>query len=334
MCKILCNDSFLSKISINFHTNFIKEAVLQSPHISVLLDEVLSFFKDLRGNFIDCTLGYAGHSSAILSQNENLNLIACDKDIEAVNFSLKKLEPFGSRVKIYKSNFSELISKLSSDEISNVRCILADIGVSSLQIDKDDRGFSIGSSTLDMRMDIERGFSAYDVVNGYSFDELVRIFRDYGELKNAAGIANKIINARNLGKITSAKELANIIGTAQIKGRGVSPAILAFQAIRIEVNGELDELTNLLDSIEKGGFRDCLVAIITFHSLEDRIVKERFKKWANSCICPPGIYRCECGNNHELGEILTKKPLTASQSELAQNSRSKSAKLRVFKIKG
>ena len=147
-----------------------------------------------------------------MSQNENLNLIACDKDIEAINFSLKKLEPFGNRVKIYKSNFSELISKLSSDEISNVRGILADIGVSSLQIDKDDRGFSLGSSALDMRMDKERGFSAYDVVNSYSFDELVRIFRDYGELKNASGIANKITNARNLGKITSAKELANIIG--------------------------------------------------------------------------------------------------------------------------
>ena len=144
---------------------------MQSPHISVLLDEVLSFFKDLRGNFIDCTLGYAGHSSAILSQNENLNLIACDKDIEAINFSLKKLEPFSSRVKIYKSNFSELISKLSSDEISNVRGILADIGVSSLQIDKDDRGFSLGSSALDMRMDKVRGFSAYDVVNDYSFDD-------------------------------------------------------------------------------------------------------------------------------------------------------------------
>lgn len=307
---------------------------MQSPHISVLLDEVLSFFKNLNGNFIDCTLGYAGHSSAILSQNENFNLIACDRDNEAINFSLKKLEPFGSRVKIYKSNFSELTSKLSQEEILNVRGILADIGISSLQVDKDDRGFSLGSSTLDMRMDKERNFSAFDVVNGYSFDELVRIFRDYGELKNAAGIANKIINARNLGKITSAKELANLIGTAHIKGRGVSPAILAFQAIRIEVNGELDELTNLLDSIEKCGFKDCLVAIITFHSLEDRIVKERFKKWANSCICLPGVYRCECGNNHELGEILTKKPLTASQNELKINSRSKSAKLRVFKIKG
>ena len=285
---------------------------MQSPHISVLLDEVLSFFKNLNGNFIDCTLGYAGHSSAILSQNENLNLIACDRDNEAINFSLKKLEPFGSRVKIYKSNFSELTSKLSQEEILNVRGILADIGVSSLQIDKDDRGFNLGSSMLDMR----------------------RIFRDYGEIKNAAGIANKIINARNFGKITSAKELANLIGTAQIKGRGVSPAILAFQAIRIEVNGELDELTNLLDSIEKCVFKDCLVAIITFHSLEDRIVKERFKRWANSCICLPGVYRCECGNNHELGEILTKKPLTASQNELKINSRSKSAKLRVFKIKG
>ena len=227
-----------------------------------------------------------------------------------------------------------MTSKLSQEEILNVRGILADIGVSSLQIDKDDRGFSLGSSTLDMRMDKERDFSAYDVVNDYSFDELVRIFRDYGEIKNAAGIANKIINARNFGKITSAKELANLIGTAQIKGRGVSPAILAFQAIRIEVNGELDELTNLLDSIEKCGFKDCLVVIITFHSLEDRIVKERFKRWANSCICLPGVYRCECGNNHELGEILTKKPLTASSSELKINSRSKSAKLRVFKIKG
>ena len=310
---------------------------MEFNHTSVLLRETVdSVVTNPKGIYVDCTLGGAGHAHAVgeMLDPEGM-IIGLDQDEDALSVARQRLSDLKCQVLTIPTNFSNLKEALQTAGFYEVDGFIFDLGVSSYQLDTPERGFSyMNDGPLDMRMDKERGFSAYDVVNGYSFDELVRIFRDYGELKNASGIANKIINARNLGKITSAKELANIIGTAQIKGRGVSPAILAFQAIRIEVNGELDELTNLLDSIEKGGFKDCLVAIITFHSLEDRIVKERFKKWANSCICPPGIYRCECGNNHELGEILTKKPLTASQSELAQNSRSKSAKLRVFKIKG
>jgi len=306
-------------------------------HVSVLLNETVdSVVTNPDGIYVDCTLGGAGHAHAVGERLSSQGMIiGLDQDEDALAVARQRLSDLTCQVMTIPTNFSDLKHALEEQGIYEVDGFIFDLGVSSYQLDTPERGFSyMNDGPLDMRMDKERSFSAYDVVNDYSFDELVRIFRDYGELKNAAGVANKIINARNLGKITSAKELANIIGTAQIKGRGVSPAILAFQAIRIEVNGELDELTNLLDGIENGGFKDCLVAIITFHSLEDRIVKERFKKWANSCICPPGIYRCECGNNHELGEILTKKPLTASQSELAQNSRSKSAKLRVFKIKG
>ena len=309
---------------------------MEIPHIPVLRNEVVDIFKDLQGFLIDCTLGFAGHSSAILSANKNIQIFACDKDNEALDFSKKRVEIFKNRIKIFKSGFSNFLPFLETNEnlnLSNVVGILADIGVSSLQIDNNDRGFSLKSDALDMRMDKNASLDAKFVVNHYSRSDLERIFYEFAELTNAKQIAAKIANYRAEKEITSAKELATIIGTSNFKNRSISTATLAFQAIRIEVNKELDELNKLLDSIKNSAIQNAKIAIITFHSLEDKIVKNRFKKWAQNCICPPFFERCECGNNHAIGKILTKKPITASTDELKQNSRAKSAKLRVFEIK-
>ncbi|NLY03429.1 MAG: 16S rRNA (cytosine(1402)-N(4))-methyltransferase RsmH [Campylobacter sp.] len=300
-------------------------------HTPVLLDEVLSVFRGLKdGVVVDCTLGYSGHSSALLEQNRDINLIGCDRDETAINYSKKKLEKYKDRVQIYHSAFSEILSKL---EISEIRAILADIGVSSLQLDRNDRGFSLNSDTLDMRMDRDQSKDAKFIVNSYSVDELADIFWKYGELKDANFIAKKIVDAREKSEITSAKELVDIIGLAPVRKGGISKATLAFQALRIEVNDELVELTTLLTNIKNLGLTNCLVAVITFHSLEDRIVKNTFKEWSKECVCPEFFMRCECGGKNALGEIVTKKAITASANEIAQNSRSRPAKLRVFKIK-
>lgn len=296
----------------------------------MLPSEVLQAFSDIKeGVVVDCTLGYAGHSSLILEQNDNIKLIACDQDDEAIEFSTNKLAKFKDRVSIFKSRFSEILSKVNTQEI---RGILADIGVSSLQLDKNERGFGLKSDNLDMRMDISGELTAYKVVNFYPEHKLAQIFKDYGELTNAKQIAASIANERQKQKISSASELARIIGTKSIKNRSVSPAILAFQAIRIEVNSELAELENLLNAIENSSINECVVAVISFHSLEDRIVKNRFKKWAKSCICPDEAMRCTCGNNHSIGEIATKKAIMPSVEETKRNPRSSCAKMRIFKI--
>lgn len=303
---------------------------MNSPHVPVLPSEVLQAFSDIKeGVVVDCTLGYAGHSSLILEQNDNIKLIACDQDDEAIEFSTNKLAKFKDRVSIFKSRFSEILSKVNTQEI---RGILADIGVSSLQLDKNERGFGLKSDNLDMRMDTSGELTAYEVVNFYPEHKLAQIFKDYGELTNAKQIAANIANERQKQKISSASELARIIGTKSLKNRSVSPAILAFQAIRIEVNAELAELENLLNAIENSSINECVVAIISFHSLEDRIVKNRFKKWAKSCICPDEAMRCTCGNNHSIGEIVTKKAIMPSVEETKRNPRSSCAKMRIFKI--
>jgi len=303
---------------------------LDSPHIPVLLDEILQAFADIKsGAIVDCTLGYGGHSSAILEQNQNVNLIACDQDEEAIKFSSERLKKFGQRAQIFKSKFSEILSKVEQGQI---RGILADIGVSSLQLDKNERGFGLKSENLDMRMDAQAKISAYDVVNSYSARELERIFADYGELPNPAKFAAKIIEARQKGEIKSAERLAQIIGLKGINGRSVSATTLAFQAIRIEVNNELGELQNLLQSIEDSQIDECVVAIISFHSLEDRIVKNKFRQWAQSCICPPQALRCTCGGDNALGKIVSKKAITPSTAEVKANPRSSCAKMRIFKI--
>jgi len=305
---------------------------MNTPHIPVLIDEVKDIFCHLdSGYFIDCTLGYAGHSFEILKNHENIKLITCDRDIEAINFSKNRLLQFGDRVSFFHTAFSSIIGEC---EDLPIRGILADIGVSSLQLDKEERGFGFDSDRLDMRMDQSSGFSAYDVVNKYQKNELERVLKEYGELREYKKIAKKICDEREKEPIRDAKRFADIVGRkSHFGGRKISPATLAFQAVRIEVNSELDELKFLLESIKNSKINDCVLAVISFHSLEDRIVKQTFKSWAKSCICSPEVFRCECGSNHAIGNIITKKAIEPSLEEIRQNPRSRSSKLRAFYIK-
>jgi 16S rRNA (cytosine1402-N4)-methyltransferase len=300
------------------------------PHIPVLLEEVKSVFREIEdGYVVDCTVGYGGHSEAILEQNKNIKMICCDQDITAINFSKKRLEKYKDRVIFENDKFSNIIAKHSTLPI---RGILADIGVSSLQLDDKSRGFGFGSEVLDMRMDKNSTLSAYEVVNTYSKEDLESILRDYGEIREFKRAAKMICEAREKEEIKSSLQLSKIFKKFPSK-KGINPATLVFQAIRIEVNDELGELAGLFKSIENANLHDCLVAIISFHSLEDRIVKRVFKEFAKSCICPSGVMKCECGDNHSLGKILTKKPITPDEKELKLNPRSRSSKMRVFKIK-
>lgn len=301
-----------------------------SPHIPVLLDEVLSSFAGITdGYFVDCTMGYAGHSFGILERYENIEHIGIDRDTEALEFSRDKLEEFGSRSAFCHGTFSSVLPTLRD---KNIVGVLADFGVSSLQLDKKSRGFSFTSETLDMRMDSSRGISAYDVVNEYSAEKLEYIFTHYGEISLAKELTQAIINARIGARIESAKELSDIIVKTLPKFGKIHPATLAFQAIRIEVNNELGEIEALLDELEISHNDGEIVSLITFHSLEDRLVKNRFQKWSKNCICDMMAMRCTCGNNHAVGKIITKKPIIASAEEIKLNPRSRSAKLRTFKF--
>jgi 16S rRNA (cytosine1402-N4)-methyltransferase len=296
------------------------------PHIPVLYKETLETFKDINdGYIIDCTTGFAGHSSGLLTSNENVKLICNDQDDEALEFSKKRLEPYTQRVIFNKGNFEHVIDTFKNYEI---RGILADIGVSSLQLDKLDRGFGFDSNTLDMRMNQNQSLDAATVVNTYSLAELERVFKDCGEVREYKKVASLILNNR---PFTSAKEISELLAKKMPKGK-IHPATLPFQGIRIEVNDELGVLERLFNSLENAKFKNCIVAIISFHSLEDRIVKNYFKKWTKSCICPDGVFRCECGNNHALGKIITKKPIIPTALEIKQNPRSRSSKLRIFKF--
>lgn len=298
-----------------------------SPHVPVLLDEVLAVFADLKpGQFVDCTLGYGGHSEAILTHFPQVSLVGIDQDAEAIAFSQKRLASFGERFSTLKGRYSDMIKEV---DLSKTTGILADIGVSSLQLDKQERGFSFSSETLDMRMDPGREFSAYDVVNSYSQEELEDIFLKYGEERGFKKIAKLIVEERKNGPIESSAQLASLIEKHH-HCPGIHPATRVFQAIRIEVNDELGELERFLDVLEKNPKKDMIVAVITFHSLEDRIVKTRFKEWSKRCICPPEVFRCACGNDNELGKMVNKKPLIASKQEQKTNPRSRSAKLRAF----
>lgn len=296
------------------------------PHIPVLYNEVLDCFKEInKGYIIDCTTGYAGHSSGLLNQNSSVKLICNDQDDEALNFSKNRLKDFENRVEFNKGNFENIIKKFENYPI---RGVLADIGVSSLQLDKLDRGFSFNSENLDMRMNQNQSLDASTVINSYSQLELENIFKEYGEIREYKKIASLILQNR---PFYSAKELAEFFYNKLPKGK-IHPATLIFQAIRIEVNDELGVLDRLFKSMEEAKLKDCIVAIISFHSLEDRVVKNYFKKWSENCICPKDAFRCECGKNHALGKIITKKPIIATNIEIKQNPRSRSAKLRVFRF--
>jgi 16S rRNA (cytosine1402-N4)-methyltransferase len=323
----------LNQICCIITLKFILGLDLQNiPHVPVLYKEVVAAFSDIKeGIIIDCTMGYGGHSSMLLEANPNIKLIAIDQDQTAIDFSKKRLEKYGERVVIKKGRFSQVIQEiLQSYDPCKIRGVLADIGVSSLQLDQKERGFSYESENLDMRMDKDAPLTAAKVVNEYSKEELENLLLEYGELRNFKKIAATIVEQR---PFYAAKELAQKLQHLMPRGKKIHPATLLMQAIRIEVNNELGELKGLLNAIAEAKLPNATVAIISFHSLEDRIVKKQFSKWAKSCICPPEAIRCNCGNNHQLGKIITKKPIMADQSELRENVRSRSAKMRIFQMK-
>ena len=304
-----------------------KNKINNIPHIPVLLNEVLALFKENMpddGYFVDCTLGFGGHSEAILENFPNIKLIGIDQDIEAMEFAKKRLEKFASRVEFINKRASFALKELKGLKLSG---ILADIGVSSYQLDEVKRGFTFDSEVLDMRMNKDQKLSAYDVVNFYDRNRLEEIFKLYAEERRYKKIADFIIKNRPLN---SNRELTEVLMRAGMKDKKNLARI--FQAVRIEVNNELKELENILENVENLATEGTVLEIITFHSLEDRIVKNQFKNWAKKCICPSESFRCECGGNHQKGVILTKKPVTASKEELKENPRSRSAKLRAFKF--
>jgi len=298
------------------------------PHIPVLLNETLNLFENMKENgyFIDCTCGFGGHSEAILKKFPNIKLIAIDQDIEALNFAKKRLEPFKDRVEFYHSRSSEILENFKELPISG---ILADIGVSSYQLDERKRGFNFEGKSLDMRMNQSQEFSAKDIVNYYSLNELERIFKEYGEERYYKKIAQKIVERRKDKNFETSKELADFIASF-IPRKKIHPATQIFQAIRIEVNEELKELEAILEKSLSIANSGTILSIITFHSLEDRIVKQTFKEWSKECICDSNAFRCECGKNNAKGKIINKKPFTASKEELLANPRSRSAKVRGF----
>ncbi len=303
---------------------------IKSPHIPVLLPQVLESFSSLEtGILIDCTLGYGGHSSALLKAHPNIKFIGIDRDPEALEFSKKRLEPFKNRIQLLQGDFSKQLPIILKEK-KEVVGILADFGVSSLQLDKQERGFSFESESLDMRMDPSASLSAYDVVNNYSKERLSSIFRDYGEISQAKQLAQAIVDKRSHQTINTAKELAQLGKNILRKKGKTHPATQMFQAIRIEVNDELGEITRLLDTLEEYHQNGLIVSLITFHSLEDRLVKNRFRKWSRKCICPIDAPRCTCGANHALGYELNRKPISATNKEQKENPRSRSAKLRSF----
>jgi len=303
---------------------------VKTPHIPVLLEEVLASFSDApEGYFVDCTLGYAGHSSEMLARFPQFKHIGIDRDDEALVFSKERLKPFEARSTLYKGTFSTVLPTLIEQPVT---ALLADFGVSSLQLDKMERGFSFHSDILDMRMDASAPLSAYEVVNEYSQEKLEYIFDTYGEVRSYRKLAAAVVQERAKAPIVSAKALSEIAKTVIPSGGKIHPATLMFQGIRIEVNNELDEIEGLLDALEQKHYKDAVVSLITFHSLEDRLVKNRFKKWATACICDAQAMRCTCGKNHALGKALVRKPVTASKEELKINPRSRSAKLRSFRF--
>lgn len=307
---------------------------MEFSHVPVLLREVLEGLN--LGNdkiYVDCTIGGAGHSEKILENTKNSMLIGIDQDEDAVLASSKRLEKYKSRVKIVRSNFANIKNVLASLNIEKVDGILADLGVSSHQIDTASRGFSFRfDGDLDMRMDMSQSLSAKNVVNEYSEENLKRIFKDFGEEKFASSIARKIVNERKKEPIATTKQLEKIILSAvpRYKGNdGSSNVQRTFQAIRIEVNHELDILENFIRDAESVLSPGGRLVIITFHSLEDRIVKQTFKDLATGCICPSDFPVCVCGRKPKV-KIVTPHPITATTEELETNRRSASAKLRVI----
>ena len=322
---------------------------MEFHHISVLLNECIDnlnitpdgmtvrmiVIKEnrIRGNCRFQNFGGGGHSLEIAKRLTTGRLICIDQDPNAHEAAGKRLAEYKDRITFVRDNFGNIANILDSLGIEKIDGMLLDIGVSSHQLDEAERGFSYQQDApLDMRMNPDRPFSAYDVVNGYDEDELDRVIFTYGEERWARRIAQFIVKEREAKPIETTGELVDIIKKAVPKGArkdGPHPAKRTFQAIRIEVNGELEVLQRAIDDVAARLAVGGRLCIITFHSLEDRIVKEAFRKQENPCICPPQFPVCVCGKK-PLGRVITRKPILPSKEELEENPRSRSAKLRVL----
>ena len=309
---------------------------MEFEHKSVLLDETINGL-NIRpdGTYVDGTLGGAGHASEVAKRlSEKGRLIGIDQDADAIRAAGERLKPFGDKVTIIRSNYANMKEELHAIGIEHVDGIVLDLGVSSFQLDTPERGFTYrdADAPLDMRMDDRQSLTARDIVNDYSEMDLYRIIRDYGEDKFAKNIAKHIVAARQVKPITTTGELTEIIRESipmKMQVKSGHPAKRTFQAIRIELNRELDvlrdSLDGMIDILDDGG-RLC---IITFHSLEDRIVKTIFRKNENPCTCPSDFPVCVCGKKSK-GKVITRKPILPGETEMEENPRSKSAKLRIF----
>ena len=307
---------------------------MEFSHVSILAPECMEILQPERGGvYVDCTAGGGGHSFEIARRlPEGSRLICLDRDDAALAACEKRLAPFSDRVTLVKTNFSGIGAALDMLGIEQIHGVMWDLGVSSYQLDEKGRGFSYtAEAPLDMRMDQTAAFCARDVVNGYSEAELTRIIRDYGEEKFAARVAHFICEARAEKEIETTSELAQIvqqaIPAASRFKENQHPARRTFQAIRIEVNGELDSIPPSLEEAIRRLAPGGRAAVITFHSLEDRIAKQTFANLASGCTCPPNFPVCVCGKKPTV-KILNKKPILPSEAEMNDNPRSRSAKLR------
>lgn len=308
---------------------------MEFAHVSVLLQETIEELHIRpEGIYVDGTLGGGGHSYAICSRLSGQGrLIGIDQDADAIAAATERLSPFADRVTIVRSNYCQMRTELQKLGIDKVDGIVLDLGVSSYQLDQAERGFTYRvDAPLDMRMDQRQTKTARDIVNGYTEEELYRVIRDYGEERFAGSIARHILRAREQAPIETTGELTDIIRAsipAKNRMQGGHPAKRTFQALRIELNRELevlkDSLDEMIDLLNPGG----RICVITFHSLEDRIVKTIFKNNENPCTCPTSFPVCVCGKKPK-GRVVSRKPILPSAEELEYNSRSKSAKLRVF----
>lgn len=304
-------------------------------HVSVLLDETIAGLNiKPDGIYVDGTLGGGGHAYEVLKRlSPKGRLIGIDQDGEALQAAGERLKEFEDKVTLVRDNYCEIERVLKDLNIEKVDGIVLDIGVSSYQLDNLERGFSYKSDApLDMRMDTRQVLTAADVVNTYSENELFKIIKDYGEDKFAKNIAKHIVLARKDKPFETTKELSEVIKRAipmKVQAKGGHPAKKTFQAIRIEVNRELTVLKESIDKMIEHLNPDGRICIITFHSLEDRIVKMKFRENENPCTCPPDFPVCVCGKKSK-GKVVTRKPIIPSDEEIKVNKRAKSSKLRIF----